>query len=105
MLMGVALFISGLLSPSLFYVFIVLSGLVGLSGPLFSAPFYACIQSEIEPHLLGRVFSFATSLSLLATPIGYVLAGVFMELTSVAILFSLTGVLIILNAVVAIKAK
>jgi len=105
MLMGVALFISGLLSPPFFYVFIVLAGLVGLSGPLFSAPFYAFIQTEIEPHLLGRVFSFVTSLSLLATPIGYALAGVLIELTSVAALFSIIGVLIIINGIIAIRTK
>ncbi|MFD1849844.1 MFS transporter [Oceanobacillus bengalensis] len=105
MLMGVALSISGLLSPSLFVVFIVLAGLVGLSGPLFSAPFYAFIQTEIEPHLLGRVFSFVTSLSLLATPIGYAVAGVLLELTSVAALFSIIGVLVILNGAMALKVK
>ncbi|MBD1383139.1 MFS transporter [Metabacillus arenae] len=105
MLMGVALFFSGFLTPSLIYVFVVLCGLVGLSGPLFSAPFYAYIQTEIEPHLLGRVFSFVTSLSLLATPIGYALAGVIIELTSVTALFSITGILIILNAIVAMKTK
>ncbi|WP_087974715.1 MFS transporter [Oceanobacillus rekensis] len=104
-LMGVALFISGLLTPPVFYLFVVLAGLVGLSGPLFSAPFYAYIQTEIEPHLLGRVFSFVTSLSLLATPIGYALAGVLIELTNVATLFTITGVLIILNAVVTMKVK
>lgn len=103
--MGIALFISGTLSPNLFYGFIVMAGLVGVSGPLFSAPFYAFIQTEIEPHLLGRVFSFVTSLSLLATPIGYALAGVLIELTNVAILFSITGILIVLNAVIARKAK
>ncbi|MBP1082385.1 MULTISPECIES: MFS transporter [Bacillus] len=103
MLIGVALFISGLLSPSIFYVFVVLSCLVGLSGPLFSAPFYSYIQSEIEPHLLGRVFSFVTSLSLLTVGLG--LAGVFTELTSVAALFTITGVLISLNAVMAMKLK
>ncbi|RFU69326.1 MFS transporter [Bacillus sp. V59.32b] len=105
MLMGIALFISGTLSPNLFYGFIVMAGLIGVSGPLFSAPFYAFIQTEIEPHLLGRVFSFVTSLSLLATPIGYALAGVLIELTNVAILFSITGILIVLNAVIARKAK
>jgi MFS transporter, DHA3 family, macrolide efflux protein len=105
MLMGVALFISGFLTPTVFYVFVVLAGFVGLSGPLFSAPFYAYIQTEIEPHLLGRVFSFVTSLSLLATPIGYALAGVLIELTSVATLFTITGVLIILNAFVTAKVK
>lgn len=105
LLMGATLFISGIVSPSLFIVFIVMAGLVGLSGPLFSAPFYAFIQTEIQPHLLGRVFSFVTSLSLLATPIGYAVAGFLIELTSVATLFSIIGILIIINAVITRKAK
>jgi len=104
-LMGISLFISGLLLPSMFYVFVVLSFLVGLAGPLFSAPFYAFIQAEIEPQLLGRVFSFVTSLSLLAAPIGLGLAGLFTELTNVAVLFSAAGLLIVLNAAVTIKVK
>src|SRR5699024_11598198 len=45
LLMGIALFISGIVPPSLFIAFIVMAGLVGLSGPLFSAPFYAFIQT------------------------------------------------------------
>ena len=105
LLMGVALFISGIVSPSLFIVFSVMAGLIGLSGPLFSAPFYALIQTEIQPHLLGRVFSFVTSLSLLATPLGYVVAGVLIEHTSVATLFSIIGILIITNAFITSKVK
>lgn len=105
LLMGVALFISGIVSSSLFIVFSVMAGLIGLSGPLFSAPFYALIQTEIQPNLLGRVFSFVTSLSLLATPLGYVVAGVLIEHTSVATLFSIIGILIITNAVITSKVK
>ncbi|WP_147535757.1 MFS transporter [Bacillus marasmi] len=105
LLMGIALFITGWLPHSLFYIFIVLSGLIGLSGPLFSAPFYAFIQTEIQPHLLGRVFSFVTSVSLLATPIGYALAGIIIEFTSVASLFTIAGGFIILNAVITLKVK
>lgn len=104
-LMGISLFISGLLLPSMFYVFVVMSFLVGLAGPLFSAPFYAFIQAEIEPQLLGRVFSFVTSLSLLAAPIGLGLAGFFTELTNVAVFFSAAGLLIVLIAAVTIKVK
>lgn len=96
-LMGSALLISGLLSPSLFYVFVGLAGLVGLAGPLFSGPFYAFIQTEIEPQLLGRVFGFVTSLSLLAVPIGYAFAGVLLKLTGVTALFSIIGALIVVN--------
>ncbi|BAQ09547.1 permeases of the major facilitator superfamily [Bacillus sp. OxB-1] len=105
MLMGIALVISGLLSSSLFYVFVVLAGLVGLAGPLFSGPFYAFIQTEIEPQLLGRVFGFVTSLSLLAVPIGYLVAGVLIKLAGVAALFSIIGVLIAINGVLAMKSK
>lgn len=104
-LMGLALIISGLLSPSHYYVFVVMSVLAGLSGPFFSAPFYAFIQTEIEPHLLGRVFSFVTSLSLLATPVGMGFAGVFTELTHVALLFTVTGALILVNAVFTMRVK
>ncbi len=105
LLMGLALFFSGLLSPSLFFIFIILSGLVGFSGPLFSAPFYAYIQTEIEPQLLGRIFSFVTSLSLLATPIGYALSGLLIEFTSISILFSIIGVLVILSGLITLKVK
>ncbi|WP_317890710.1 MFS transporter [Paenibacillus arenilitoris] len=104
-LMGIALCLSGLLPSSGYYAFVVMSALIGISGPLFSAPFYAYVQTEIEPHLLGRVFSFITSLSLLATPIGMGLAGAVTELTSVAFLFSAAGLLVILNAALTLKVK
>lgn len=104
-LMGIALAISGLLSPSLFYVFVVLACLVGLAGPLFSGPFYAFIQTEIEPQILGRAFGFVTSLSLLAVPIGYVVAGILIKLVGVAALFSIIGVLITINGILALKSK
>ncbi|MEV9639698.1 MFS transporter [Mammaliicoccus sciuri] len=104
-LMGIALAISGLLSPSLFYVFVVLACLVGLAGPLFSGPFYAFIQTEIEPQILGRAFGFVTSLSLLAVPIGYAVAGILIKLVGVAALFSIIGVLITINGILALKSK
>lgn len=104
-LMGIALVISGLLSPPFFYAFVVLAGLVGLAGPLFSGPFYAFIQTEVDLQLLGRVFGFVTSLSLLAVPIGYLVAGVLIKLVGVAALFSIIGVLITINGVLVMKTK
>lgn len=102
-LLGGALLISGLLAPSAFFVFIGLSFLMGVSGPLFSAPFYAFIQTEIEPRLLGRAFSFITSLSLLATPLGFGVAGIIAEATDIAALFAITGCLIVVNAIITYK--
>lgn len=102
-LLGGALLISGLLVPSAFFIFIGLSFFMGLSGPLFSAPFYAFIQTEIEPRLLGRAFSFITSLSLLATPLGFGVAGIIAEVTDIAVLFAVTGCLIVVNAIITYK--
>ncbi|WP_281864792.1 MFS transporter [Planomicrobium okeanokoites] len=102
-LLGGALLISGLLVPEAFFVFIGLSFLMGVSGPLFSAPFYAFIQTEIEPRLLGRAFSFITSLSLLATPLGFGVAGIIAEATDIAALFAITGCLIVVNAIITYK--
>lgn len=102
-LLGCPLLISGLLHPSAFVVFIGLSFLMGLSGPMFSAPFYAFVQTELEPRLLGRAFSFITSVSLLATPIGFGVAGVIAEATGIATLFAITGCLIIINATITYK--
>lgn len=104
-LLGGALLISGLLAPAAFYVFIGLSFFMGLSGPLFSAPFYAFVQTEIEPRLLGRAFSFITSLSLLATPLGFGVAGIIAEATDIAALFAVTGCLIVVNAIITYKMK
>lgn len=102
-LLGGSLLISGLLNPTAFVVFIGLSFFMGLSGPIFSAPFYALVQNQLEPRLLGRAFSFITSVSLLATPIGFGIAGVLAEATSIAILFAITGSLIIINATITYK--
>src|SRR5690606_29130725 len=104
-LLGGALLISGLLVPSAFFMFIGLSFVMGVSGPLFSAPFYAFIQTEIEPRLLGRAFSFITSLSLLATPVGFGVAGIIAEVTDIAALFAITGCLIVVNAIITYKMK
>lgn len=99
-IMGLSLGFSGLLSPSMFCLFVVMSFSIGLS-----APFYAYIQSEIAPHILGRVFSFLSSLALLTTLIGLGIAGIFTELTSVATLITLTGILITIVGSVTVKFK
>lgn len=104
-LMGITLVISGLTPPSGFYLFGGMSLLIGFSGPLFSAPFYAFIQTTIEPHLLGRVFSFIGSISLLTAPLGLGIAGLFTEWTNVATFFATTGVLVLICGLAVFKIK
>ncbi len=97
-LLGGALSFSGLLDAAYFYGFAAAAVVAGFSGPVFSSPFYAYVQSHIEPHLLGRVFGLITSLALLATPLGYVIAGAVLGLGGVAVLFAAIGAAILLSA-------
>ncbi|WP_282093707.1 MFS transporter [Bacillus sp. N447-1] len=58
-IMGLSLGFSGLLSPSMFCLFVVMSFSIGLS-----APFYAYIQSEIAPPYTRKSVQFLIKPSL-----------------------------------------
>ena len=47
----------------------------GLAVPLFSAPIQALYQRLIEPSMLGRVSSLVGTITLLAAPVGLLIAG------------------------------
>ncbi|MBE6091524.1 MAG: MFS transporter [Clostridium beijerinckii] len=102
LLSGIALTISGLLPSNIFIGFLVMSALIGLSGPLYSASFYVLIQSSIEPSILGRVIGIVNSIMLFATPIGLLIAGPMCEIIGVDKWFLLSGVLTSLISVVSI---
>ena len=104
-LMGGALLVSGLLPSNLFYGFMGTSALVGIAGPLFSAPYYAYIQSSVAPELMGRIFGLVTSIALISTPFGYLIAGTVLHYTDVSMLFALFGMVILANALLVLRAK
>ncbi|MFD1956356.1 MFS transporter [Paenibacillus thailandensis] len=66
---------SGLLGKEAFIVFVVLSFMMGAASPFFNGPYMAMIQRAYDPMMLGRVISLVTSVMLLASPIGLLLAG------------------------------
>lgn len=93
---GVLLGGSGLLPPSGFWAFVGLCVLMGIAVPLFSAPMTALFQTIIEPSRLGRVLSLYTTISLLVSAPGLLLAGPLAERTGVAVWFAASGVPIFL---------
>ncbi|WHX30610.1 MFS transporter [Brevibacillus agri] len=98
-LLGLGLFFSGLLPASGFVGFVLLSGLMGISGPLFGGPFAVLLQTTIDPAALGRVMSLVNSLMLIATPIGLLVAGPVAEVIGVNNWFWLSGIAIVLIGV------
>lgn len=62
------------LSPAL-WLFCLVTFLFGLAIPVFSAPFMTLIQQNVEPGMLGRVFSYVSIAMTLSTPTGVIVFG------------------------------
>lgn len=99
-MMGVSLTISGLLPSSGFIIFVVCCVVMGLSVPFYSGVQTALYQEKIKPEYLGRVFSLTGSIISLAMPIGLILSGLFADRVGVNYWFLISGVLIIIVAIV-----
>lgn len=93
---GILIGAAGLLPPHAFEWFLVLCVVMGITVPLFNGPYMAMLQTHIEPSVLGRVTSFTTSMMLIATPAGLLLAGPAAEITGLPMWFLISGVLIAL---------
>lgn len=98
--LGVTLAAAGVLPPSGFIGFAVLCTVMGLTGNFFTVPYIAYIQSTIDPAALGRVFAIVTSIMSLAIPVGLFVAAPIAEMVGIASWFVVSGVLIILAAII-----
>ncbi len=99
-LMGIALIASGLLPTTGFVVFVVCCTLMGLSVPFYSGIQTALFQQRIPAEYLGRVFSLTGSVISLAMPLGLILSGAFADSIGVTRWFLLSGVGVVLTALV-----
>lgn len=94
--LGLGLVFSGLLPTSGYVAFVLIAGVMGVSGPIFGGPFGVMIQTMIDPAALGRVLAIVNSLMLIATPVGLFVAGPMAELVGVATWFAISGLLIVI---------
>lgn len=94
-LMGIALFISGLLPVNGFVIFVLCSTLMGFSSPFYSGVQMALIQEKIEPEYLGRVFGLLGSIMSFAMPIGLIVSGIFADQIGINTWFMLSGVCVL----------
>ncbi|WP_310604284.1 MFS transporter [Anaerosporobacter sp.] len=98
LLMSFSLFVSGVLPPSGFYVFVICSWLMGVSGPFYWGAYTPLLQSNFEAKYLGRVLSLASSIRLLSGPIGLAASGVLAEKYGVEKWFLIAGGLVLVAA-------
>lgn len=98
LVIGLTCVISGLIGPNAFVIFAILSFLMGSAAPFFNGPFMAMIQRSFEPEMLGRVISLVTSIMMLSSPIGLLLAGPVVDRYGVQLWFLGSGIVVMLTA-------
>ena len=73
--------------------------LVGLMTPITMGPFFAVIQSTVEPEMQARVFSLLSSVGTAIAPLGLIIAGPVADRVGIQAWFLLGGILCIFMAV------
>ena len=89
--LGLTFLVSGLLPVSVFIWFAVLTALGGVCGSLYFATFTTVIQSRIDPGVMGRVFSFYMSFSMLPSMIGLLSTGFLADSIGLGNTFIISG--------------
>lgn len=94
LVLGLTLAISGILSPQGYWIFLVLTGIAGISAAIYNACFTAVIQEKVQPTMLGRVFSMYISLSLLPAMLGLLGTGFLADHVGLTTTFVISGTVI-----------
>jgi DHA3 family macrolide efflux protein-like MFS transporter len=96
--MGTGTLILALATSSTIYVAVSGALLVGLMTPITMGPFFALIQSTVEPDMQARIFSLLSSVGTGIAPLGLMVAGPVADRVGIQAWFLLGGVLCILMA-------
>jgi len=99
---GAGVLLTGLLPPNGFYVFIILSAIMGVSVPFYTGVEISILQMKIKEEYLGRILSLSASISMVAMPLGLVLSGTFAEVIGVEKWFLFSGIFTLILAVVSL---
>ena len=93
---GITILFSGLLNQNGFNWFVALSALGGVAWAFNSSAFTVVLQTRIDPSVLGRVFSFTMSVSILPSILGLIGAGYTADAIGLVNMFIIAGAMNIL---------
>lgn len=97
---GLTFLLSGILSPSMFVVFVILTTVGGLAASMCNAGFTVIIQEKVAPDVLGRVFSLFFSISLLPSIVGLLATGFLADSIGIPLTFVILGTVIVVVGLV-----
>lgn len=95
MAVGLTFALSGLLPPSGFVLFAVLTAAAGISGSVFNASLIAVVQQRIDPSVQGRFFSLYSGISMMPAMVGVLGTGFFSDSVGLLPTFILSGTVIV----------
>jgi DHA3 family macrolide efflux protein-like MFS transporter len=98
--MGTGTLILGLVPASAISIAVGAALLVGFMTPMTMGPFFAIIQSTVEPDVQARTFSLLSSVGTGITPLGLMIAGPVADKVGIQAWFLLGGMLCIFMAVI-----
>ncbi|MFD2556132.1 MFS transporter [Sphingobacterium tabacisoli] len=97
--LGIALATCGLLPPTYFTAYAVMTIVQGLAVPFFTGPYTVLVQTQFEPKYLGRVFSISGSIVQLPAMLGLLFAGILADNIGVEKVFLIGGIIVTVTAI------
>lgn len=99
LMMAFALLVSGLLPTGGFAVFVVMSAIMGISGPFYWGVYTPLLQQSYSEEYMGRVMSITGSIRLCLGPAALVVSGLISDSFGVSVWFLAAGALVLIGAV------
>ncbi|TDQ79419.1 MFS transporter [Sphingobacterium yanglingense] len=97
--LGIALATCGVLPPTYFTAYAVMTILQGLAVPFFTGPYTVLVQTQFDPKYLGRVFSISGSIVQLPAMLGLLFAGILADDIGVEKVFLIGGIVVTTTAI------
>ena len=95
----------GLGLAPLFWFYVFIMAVAGVSLPLFNTPAMVMIQSNVEPAFMGRVFSVLTMTGSVMMPLGMLIFGPLTDNVNINYIFIGTGIMLVLLCVPLLFSK
>ncbi|MDR2767529.1 MAG: MFS transporter [Treponema sp.] len=90
---------------SVFWVYIGIMVITGLTVPLYNTPVMVLLQKSVEPDFMGRVLSVITMTNSVMLPLGMLVFGPVADRFSINLLFIVTGAIMVLLSIPFVASK
>lgn len=82
----------------IFWIYLLIMGITGVSLPLFNTPSTVLLQEKVEPDFLGRVFGVLGMISSSMMPLGMLVFGPIADIIRIEWLLIITGTLLFIQS-------